>query len=57
MAVKQEQVQTARDAMSATNENNGDSHETGDSQVELLRAVVLCHPGWDRLAAATFVPK
>jgi urease accessory protein UreF len=36
---------------------NGDGlYEADDSQVELLRAVVLCHPGWDRLAAATFVP-
>ena len=31
-------------------------YQAGDSQIELLRAVVLCHPGWDRLAAATFVP-
>jgi UreF len=26
------------------------------SHIELLRAVVLCHPGWDRLARTTFVP-
>jgi hypothetical protein len=36
---------------------NGDGfYRADDSQIELLRAVVLCHPGWDRLAAATFVP-
>jgi hypothetical protein len=27
-----------------------------DSHIELRRAVVLCHPGWDRLARTTFVP-
>jgi hypothetical protein len=28
----------------------------GDSHIELLHAVVLCHPGWDRLVRTTFVP-
>jgi hypothetical protein len=29
--------------------------QADDSQIELLRAVMLCHPGWERLATATFV--
>ena len=36
--------------------NDDGFYQADDSQIELLRAVVLCHPGWDRLAAATFVP-
>ena len=34
--------------------NGADTFPADDPQSELLRAVVLCHPGWSRLGSITF---
>jgi hypothetical protein len=36
--------------------NGSGALQTDDSYGELLRAVVLCHPGWSGLRCATFAP-
>ena len=36
--------------------NGSGAFQGGDSQIELLRAVVLCHPGWASVGPITFAP-
>jgi UreF-like urease accessory protein len=37
--------------------NGFGAFQAGDSHIELLRAVVLCHPGWAGLRRITFAPE
>ena len=36
--------------------NGSGTFQEGDSHIELLRAVVICHPGWAHLSPITFAP-
>jgi hypothetical protein len=39
-----------------TGTNGSNAFENANARVELLRAVGLCHPGWNRLGGLTFSP-
>jgi hypothetical protein len=39
-----------------TGKNGSNAFENAHARVELLRAVGLCHPGWNRLRTLTFSP-
>jgi UreF len=39
-----------------TGKNGSNDFENANARVELLRAVGLCHPGWNRLRGLTFSP-
>ena len=39
-----------------TGTNGSNAFDNANARVELLRAVGLCHPGWNRLRGLTFSP-
>jgi hypothetical protein len=43
-------------AGSMTGTNGSTAFDNANTRVELLRAVGLCHPGWNRLRGLTFAP-
>lgn len=43
-------------ARSMTGINGSNAFDTANARAELLRAVGLCHPGWNRLRGLTFSP-
>ena len=43
-------------AGSMTGTNGSNAFDNANARVELLRAVGLCHPGWNRLRGLTFAP-